>query len=124
MNKKYTIDILQELVGDKYIILGNNATGKTSLMEAIYMIGMCKSYRTNFDSEIVLENKNYYNIISILDNNGKEEKVVLYYNNGQKKLTKNSARQTTTTKSHIYFNILSITRFSSGANEKEVYPIH
>ncbi|OLA10476.1 MAG: hypothetical protein BHW12_02510 [Coprobacillus sp. 28_7] len=53
------------------IILGNNATGKTSLMEAIYMIGMCKSYRTNFDSEIVLENKNYYNIISILDNTGK-----------------------------------------------------
>ena len=88
------------------IILGNNATGKTSLMEAIYMIGMCKSYRTNFDSEIVLENKNYYNIISILDNNGKEEKVVLYYNNGQKKLTKNSVNYKSLSQHIGYLNVV------------------
>lgn len=88
------------------IILGNNATGKTSLMEAIYMIGMCKSHRTNLDSEIILENKRYYSIVSILNNDGKEEKIVLYYNNGQKKLTKDTVNYKSLSQHIGYLNVV------------------
>lgn len=41
------------------IFYGNNATGKTTILEAIYMAGMTKSHKTNNDNEIVSFNKPY-----------------------------------------------------------------
>ena len=88
------------------VVLGNNAVGKSSLMEAIYMTGMCKSHRTNMDSEIVMYNKGYYNLISIFENNDKEEKVVLYYSNGSKKLSKDNINYKSLSQHIGYINIV------------------
>lgn len=41
------------------IILGNNAQGKTNLIEAIYLSSMGKSFRTSKDKEIIKFNENY-----------------------------------------------------------------
>lgn len=88
------------------IILGNNASGKTSLMEAIYMIGMCKSYRTNSDFEALLYNKEYYSIFSIVNNNDKEEKIALLWSGGNKKVSKDGSQYKTLSKHLGYLNVV------------------
>jgi len=47
----------QEVILDKNINIfyGNNAQGKTNLLEAIYLCAIGKSYRTNRDKELVKE---------------------------------------------------------------------
>ncbi len=51
----------QEVILDKNINIfyGNNAQGKTNLLEAIYLCAIGKSYRTNRDKELVKENKGF-----------------------------------------------------------------
>ena len=41
------------------IFYGNNATGKTTILESVYMAGMTKSHKTNNDNEVVSFNKPY-----------------------------------------------------------------
>jgi len=52
----------QEVILDKNINIfyGNNAQGKTNLLEAIYLCAIGKSYRTNRDKELVKENKGFW----------------------------------------------------------------
>ncbi len=53
------------------IIYGNNAQGKTNILESIYAFTTGKSYRTNKDSEMILFDKEFANIkISFLNSNG------------------------------------------------------
>ncbi len=42
------------------IIVGDNATGKTSLVEAVYLLGMCKSFRTSKDFDMIKEGQKFY----------------------------------------------------------------
>lgn len=44
------------------IFYGKNAQGKTNLLEAIYYLGITKSHRTSVDSEIIMENKDFFRI--------------------------------------------------------------
>lgn len=39
--------------GNVNILLGNNAQGKTNFLEAIYLLALGKSFRTNHDSELI-----------------------------------------------------------------------
>ncbi len=49
------------------IFIGPNASGKTSVLESIYLISRCKSHRTNeFDN--LIENNKDYSIINIRNN--------------------------------------------------------
>ncbi len=53
------------------ILYGNNAQGKTNILESIYAFTMGKSYRTNKDSEMILFDKDFSNIkISFINENG------------------------------------------------------
>ena len=51
----------QEIVLDKNIniLYGNNAQGKTNIIESIYLCAIGKSYRTNKDKEIIKLNEPY-----------------------------------------------------------------
>ena len=40
------------------IFKGNNGQGKTNLLEAIYYLAVSRSFRTNYDQELVHWNKN------------------------------------------------------------------
>lgn len=42
-----------EKFGNVNILLGNNAQGKTNFLEAIYLLALGKSFRTNYDSELI-----------------------------------------------------------------------
>lgn len=44
------------------VIIGENAQGKTNLMESIYVLAMAKSYRTNKDKELIRWEQDYAKI--------------------------------------------------------------
>lgn len=49
------------------IFYGKNAQGKTNLLEAIYFLGITKSHRTPIDSEILMENKDFFRINGLIE---------------------------------------------------------
>ena len=58
-----------------YFIYGNNASGKTSIIEAIYYLGTTKSFRTSNVYELIKQNKEFLRINLILNKN--EYQIVL-----------------------------------------------
>lgn len=44
------------------VIIGENAQGKTNLMEAIYVLAMAKSHRTSNDKELIRWDEDYAKI--------------------------------------------------------------
>lgn len=48
------------------IFYGKNAQGKTNLLEAIYFLGITKSYRTIFDRELLKENMEFFQISGLI----------------------------------------------------------
>ncbi len=44
------------------IIYGNNAQGKTNLLESIYVLGLTKSHLLNIDSRLVKDNEDFFKI--------------------------------------------------------------
>lgn len=66
------------------IIVGNNATGKTSLVEAIYLLGMCKSFRTSTDNDLVRNNETYYCVSGNVESNFNHNIVISYSSEGKK----------------------------------------
>ena len=47
---------------NKNIIIGNNGVGKTNIVEAIFVLALTKSFRTNDDNILVKENNSLYKI--------------------------------------------------------------
>ena len=44
------------------IIIGDNAKGKTNILESIYFLSITKSYRTNEDINLINHGKNFFKI--------------------------------------------------------------
>ena len=87
-----------ELKFSKYrnIIIGDNGSGKTNIVEAIFVLALTKSFRTNDDSVMIKENNNLFkiegNVKSTFVNDYKiiyqnEEKIVKINNNKINKLS-------------------------------------
>lgn len=49
------------------IFYGKNAQGKTNLLEAIYFLGITKSHRTPVDSDLLMENKDFFRINGLIE---------------------------------------------------------
>ncbi len=47
-----------EFTGQKTILLGNNAQGKSNLLEAVELLSTLKSHRSKSDRDLILQNKN------------------------------------------------------------------
>ena len=75
--------IEQEISFDKNINIfyGNNAQGKTNIIEAIYLCAIGKSYRTNKDKEIININKNFSNVEINYSKKDREGKVKVELSN-------------------------------------------
>ena len=73
----------QEISFDKNINIfyGNNAQGKTNIIEAIYLCAIGKSYRTNKDKEIININKNFSNVEINYSKKDREGKVKIELSN-------------------------------------------
>jgi len=62
------------------IIFGDNAQGKTNILEAIYINSLGKSFRTNKDKELIKENKEIAKVEIKFEKNNREEKINLELN--------------------------------------------
>jgi len=70
-----------ELNKENNIFFGDNAQGKTNILEAIFISSLGKSFRTNKEKELVKENKELAKVeIKFLKNN-REEKINLEIDN-------------------------------------------
>lgn len=49
------------------IFYGKNAQGKTNLLEAIYFLGITKSHRTSFDNELLKDDKDFFRVSGIIE---------------------------------------------------------
>lgn len=70
-------------------ILGNNAAGKTTLLEAIIFLSTGKSFRTNQYSDLIQEGKEYLYLEGLLDKDGEEYTIKVFFNGLQKKISQN-----------------------------------
>ncbi|PYZ91804.1 DNA replication/repair protein RecF [Salipaludibacillus keqinensis] len=67
------------------VILGENAQGKTNLMEAIYVLAMSKSHRTSRDKELIRWDQAFAKVEGHLTNrNGPLHMEVVFSNQGKK----------------------------------------
>ena len=72
------------------IISGNNAQGKTNLLEAVYMLSYGKSFRTRFDREIINFDYSSAEILAELISGGRDQTIrMLLQQNAGKKITVN-----------------------------------
>ena len=68
-----------ELGSNINIIYGNNAQGKTNLLESIYFLALTKSHRSFIDDNLIMDGEKSSKILCVLNNNDidKELKIVL-----------------------------------------------
>lgn len=68
------------------IVFGNNAVGKTSLLESIYFLGLTKSPRTSENEDLIKTNEQFFLIKCLFESKKIEKNVVLSYSNEGKKI--------------------------------------
>ena len=67
------------------IFYGNNAQGKTNILEAVYMSGTTKSHRTNKDLELIRFSEEESHISTIVRKNGISHKIDIHLKNNKSK---------------------------------------
>ena len=77
------------------VISGNNAQGKTNLLEAVYFLAFGKSFRTRFDREIVNFDYSSSDILANVFSHGREQTVNIQIRPGTtKKILVNGSKKT------------------------------
>ena len=77
-------DILLELNNNLNIIIGDNAQGKTNLLESIYVLAVTKSFLSISDKNLINFNSRYSMIKGIVDYNGSYDELELLINENGK----------------------------------------
>jgi len=67
------------------IIYGNNAQGKTNILEGIYFLGVTKSHRSFIDEELILKGEKQSKILGKIKKNKFNSSFEITINNGKKK---------------------------------------
>lgn len=77
-------DLKLEFDRNLNIILGQNAQGKTNLLEAVYITGMGKSFRTNSDREMIMFNEDFAKVrANVIEDNREDEIEIQYRKEGK-----------------------------------------
>ena len=67
------------------VITGDNAQGKTNLLEAVYFLTAGKSFRSRFDREIIGLDRDAARLRAAVESDGREQKLEIILKKGQKK---------------------------------------
>ncbi len=67
------------------IFYGNNAQGKTNILEAVYMSGTTKSHRTSKDMELIRFSEEESHISTMIKKNGISHKIDIHLKNNKSK---------------------------------------
>lgn len=77
------------------VISGENAQGKTNLLEAVYMLSTGKSFRTRFDKELIGFNFSGAEILADVSSHEREQTISIQMRQGMaKKITVNGVKKT------------------------------
>lgn len=100
-----------EFKAQKTIIVGNNAQGKSNLLEAVELLATLKSHRANRDRELILEGTELGQILATLERSyGSSELALILRNTGRRTVILNQE----TLRRHIDFlGVLNAVQFSS-----------
>lgn len=89
------------------VISGQNAQGKTNLLEAVYMLSCGRSFRTRFDRELVGFDFSSAEILAEVWSHERDQTINIRLNPGQsKKITVNGVRKTAGELSHVVNAVL------------------
>ncbi len=86
---------------DVNIIVGNNGSGKTNLLDAIYMLSFCKSNFQHLDSLLVNHKHDYFRIAGNFDGQVDKTKVSISFNKQKKKLIQVGEKKLVKLSDHI-----------------------
>ncbi len=76
------------------VIYGENAQGKTNMLEAVYMLAVGRSFRTRFDRELIGFDCDSAEILADIYSRGREQTVRIVLRNGiRKQITVNSVKK-------------------------------
>ena len=90
------------------ILYGDNAVGKTSVVEAIAYFGMCKSFRGAKDRDLIKENQDYFFLkASFIAENELKDEIIVSFNGKDKKIKKNNYIYNKISDFFGYFNVIS-----------------
>ena len=78
--------------------VGNNGSGKTNLLDAIYYMCFCKSYFNSIDTQNVNFEKQFFTIEGTFDRKDQVDKVFCGVKRGQKKVFKRNKKHKNRTK--------------------------
>lgn len=90
------------------IIYGENAQGKTNLLESIYVLGLTKSHRSFIDNNLINKDSEYLTIEGVVNNQKLDNKLNIYIDNKTKVLKYNN---NTVKKISDYISIMNIIIF-------------
>lgn len=90
------------------ILYGNNAQGKTNLLESIYFLALTKSHRSFIDRDLIMKNKDFCNLKGKIIENNIETKLEISLRNKVKKL---KVDQTEVKKTSDYISNLNVIIF-------------
>lgn len=88
------------------ILLGDNAVGKTSVIEAVNCLSAIKSFRTNTLDELINFGSDYFYLEAVIECGQKEEIVSLYCDKKVKKLKLNNFLYSKLSDYVGYFNVV------------------
>jgi DNA replication and repair protein RecF len=92
------------------ILFGNNAQGKTNLLEALYMSGTSKSYKGVRDRELIKFNQNDAHIKTIIEKQNRDYRIDVHLRRSQSKGI--AVNQVPLKKTGEMFGILNLVFFS------------
>lgn len=92
------------------IIFGDNAQGKTNLLEACFVSGTSRSFRNCHDSEMIRFGMNEAHIKTIVEKNGREVRIDIHFKKNKKKGI--AVNRIPLKKSSDLFGLLNIILFS------------
>lgn len=89
------------------VICGENAQGKTNLLEAVYMLSTGRSFRTRFDRELIGFDCDGADILADVTSHEREQTVNLRMQNGRpKRILVNSVKKTASELSQVVNTVL------------------
>ena len=68
------------------IIYGNNAQGKTNLLESIYVLALTNTFRNSSDNDLIMHDKSFFSIEGVLKKERLDTHFSIMYGNFKKKL--------------------------------------
>ena len=89
------------------ILIGKNATGKTSILESIYYLCLCKSFKTSDDKSLIKKGEDYFSIKADLMENDKNYKIIsCFFKDQGKKVNVNDVIYKSLSKFYGLFNVV------------------